>query len=826
VVLCAVLCAARGGVARAQSSGPADCQVLRSNSPAAPRWSPPLDRMVSVQSATGTLGSVLDQIAQAASLRLSYSADLLPLDRAVCLLADSVPAGTVLARVLDGTGVGAVAVGGDQVALAPGSPPADVEPRMAGSIGVLDRVIVTGAGGAMPQRESTTGVDVLTGAQLARENTADLSSALDGLVPGMWSWGQAPTSLVTSYASVRGASSFQLTYPKIYIDGIEVANPLLVARFAPDAIDRIEVIRGPEGSALYGSDAISGVINIRTRYQGTDSDGTHTAIRSTAGVTQSDYSHGVLSQDHSMSYAAGSSTQSVDVHVSANSLGDYVPNGYSRELLASSNGRVVGERTSFSGIARVLVEDAGVPVNPLLPAQRSLAAGSEPFGAAASSPPASTAPQSAREYTIGGTAAFAPDDRWTHTFVAGVDGYRLANVQTNITPIMSLVDSALHAAQGGADRVTLRATSVARFGADDATHGTLTFAAEQATLRENTLGTPPLAPNGRDGITRGSAPTLVAWENSTGLTSQGDLALNDNLFLTGGVRVERDSRLSDADDIALLPMLGVAEVRDYGPLSVKVRAAYGEGVRPPSTETRLSMMQGTVAAATQPSLGPERQSGTETGLEVTVHRLLSLQATRFDQRASGLIQQVALPGDSAARRMDYALEDVGQISNRGWEFEVSTAVSRLTVASTLSLVDSRVDHLATGYTGDLEPGDRMLDVPARTASVNATWTASRWFLSMTGARAMDWINYDQLALAQAWLGGTSAARDFAGAALRSYWRRYNGGLRLRTTASRQVGQSLSLEFVADNLLNYQRGEPDDVTLTPGRTLMTGLRVKF
>jgi outer membrane receptor protein involved in Fe transport len=30
----------------------------------------------------------------------------------------------------------------------------------------------------------------------------------------------------------------------------------------------------------------------------------------------------------------------------------------------------------------------------------------------------------------------------------------------------------------------------------------------------------------------------------------------------------------------------------------------------------------------------------------------------------------------------------------------------------------------------------------------------------------------------------------------------------------------------DNLLNYQRNEPDNATVLPGRTLMTGLRVKF
>ena len=62
--------------------------------------------------------------------------------------------------------------------------------------------------------------------------------------------------------------------------------------------------------------------------------------------------------------------------------------------------------------------------------------------------------------------------------------------------------------------------------------------------------------------------------------------------------------------------------------------------------------------------------------------------------------------------------------------------------------------------------------------------------------------------------------------LRQYWRRYDGGLRLRASASRDIRDMFTFEVSGDNLLNYQRNEPDNVTVLPGRTLMTGLRVKF
>jgi hypothetical protein len=36
----------------------------------------------------------------------------------------------------------------------------------------------------------------------------------------------------------------------------------------------------------------------------------------------------------------------------------------------------------------------------------------------------------------------------------------------------------------------------------------------------------------------------------------------------------------------------------------------------------------------------------------------------------------------------------------------------------------------------------------------------------------------------------------------------------------------AVEITADNLLNHQTGEPDNITVIPGRTLMTGFRMKF
>ena len=798
--------------------------VTATDTGAAVHWGAPLDRPVTLHMNEQSLRQALDRLATTAKLKLSYSAEFLPLDREVCVSADTQPVGEVLSRLLSGTNVSPIPVGGDQVVLAPRapSPTRAVEPPdMSSTLNMLDRVVVTGSATAAgaPERELTVGLNVLSGRQLARQNTNTISDALDAYVPGIWTWTQSPSSMLSSYASIRGASSFGLSYPKIYVDGIEVANPLLLSRFNAGSIDRIEVIRGPQGSALYGTDAISGVVNIVTRHDGADGDGRNMVVRSTAGFAQSQYGRDVVTQDHTLSLVAGSSTKSADLHVEAGGIGSFVPDGYSQNLTATGGARFVGSRGTLSTTVRLFTQRAGSPDSPLV-AVPSLSG---------SDSSRSNAPQSVSEYTVGVTGTLDGGNHWLHSFVAGIDGYNLANVQTNFTPVPSVADSALRAAQGSAARGTLRASSVLELGAGGPTHGSLTFSAEHAMLRVSSLGPTTMVgpnPSSHDGPGTMSTAYLpkLTWQSSTGFTTQANAAFDNVLFATAGLRIERDSRLSDEHPIAALPMLGVASVRDYGPFSVKVRAAYGKGIRPPTTTSRSQLYQPRNPLTEE--LSAEEQTGTELGIDVVMRRGLSLNLTRFDQRASGLIQQVAVASSQQEHRMSYELQNVGAISNSGWELEATGNLSRLSATGALTFVDSRVGQLSPTYTGDLRQGDRMLQVPATTASFNLAWDAPRWTASIGGSRAFNWINYDELQLANDWLNDSRPTRDLTGPNLRQYWRRYNGGFRLRASLSRDLRRDLSFELTGDNLLNYQRGEPDDITIVPGRTILTGLRLKF
>jgi iron complex outermembrane recepter protein len=224
----------------------------------------------------------------------------------------------------------------------------------------------------------------------------------------------------------------------------------------------------------------------------------------------------------------------------------------------------------------------------------------------------------------------------------------------------------------------------------------------------------------------------------------------------------------------------------------------------------------------------------ESGIELYFGKSLSFQATRFDQRATGLIQSVAtavdtqIRGGMAERHVRFQAENVGEITNRGWELQTALHRGAFGISSAFTTVDSRVRAVADGYLGDLRVGDRMLGVPSQTLSVSGSWSSGPWATSLIASRAGDWINYDRIALSQAYVAGDDAtgAHDVTGWRLRNYWRNYTGDTHLRLSASRDVGRGLTLLFAGENLLGGQTGEPDNLTIRQGRTLSGGLRASF
>lgn len=114
-------------------------------------------------------------------------------------------------------------------------------------------------------QRSGSAIDVVTAQEIARTGAGGVVDALR-LVPGL-SITQNGGPAGTASVRIRGGG---VRHTLVLIDGVRMNDPSVTAgefdfgMLSPTDIERIEVLRGPQ-SALYGSDAMGGVINIITR---------------------------------------------------------------------------------------------------------------------------------------------------------------------------------------------------------------------------------------------------------------------------------------------------------------------------------------------------------------------------------------------------------------------------------------------------------------------------------------------------------------------------------------------------------------------------------
>src|SRR5262245_49735691 len=128
--------------------------------------------------------------------------------------------------------------------------------------GVEQQIVVTATRTAAAVPQVGASLTVLTREQLSRDGIATVAEALRK-VPGLSLVQSGGQGQLTS-AFVRGGES---DYTKVLLDGIPLNDPggsYNFANLSTTAIDRIEIVRGPQ-SALFGSDAIAGVIQLFTR---------------------------------------------------------------------------------------------------------------------------------------------------------------------------------------------------------------------------------------------------------------------------------------------------------------------------------------------------------------------------------------------------------------------------------------------------------------------------------------------------------------------------------------------------------------------------------
>lgn len=142
----------------------------------------------------------------------------------------------------------------------------------------LEGVVVTGTAGSARRREIGNSISQINSREIELSAVTDFGDVLQGRAAGIQIndfSGQVGTA---SQIRLRGNNSLtQGNDPLIYIDGVRMQNTAMgdddeqgatasvFDMISPQDIDRIEVVKGPAATTLYGTEAAGGVIQIFTK---------------------------------------------------------------------------------------------------------------------------------------------------------------------------------------------------------------------------------------------------------------------------------------------------------------------------------------------------------------------------------------------------------------------------------------------------------------------------------------------------------------------------------------------------------------------------------
>ena len=217
-------------------------------------------------------------------------------------------------------------------------------------VGTLEQhVVVTATAGEVPQSQVGASVSVLDAALLDALGNSDLLEPLRA-VPGVEVVQSGARGATTSVFVRGGASNFN----KILIDGVpanDIGGAFDFSDLLTTGVERVEVLRG-SNSVRYGTDALSGVINVTTRrgasripeatlsLDGGNLGTSRGEVSLGGGITRFDY------------FAAFSHLQT-DNRVANNA--------YRNNTFASRAGAILGASTSVSGTVRHVDSTYGSP---------------------------------------------------------------------------------------------------------------------------------------------------------------------------------------------------------------------------------------------------------------------------------------------------------------------------------------------------------------------------------------------------------------------------------------------------------------------------------
>jgi outer membrane receptor protein involved in Fe transport len=715
----------------------------------------------------------------------------------------SVPAGTYTVRVRYigyAPGTASVTVSADQEAAA--------DFALEKSAQRLEEVVTTGTIVETEVKALPSPITVITAEEIREKGITRVDQLFRGAIPGVVSWDEGSNDDLTRIFVRGGSDLFGEGTIKTFVDGVEIINSTLLSAIDPNSIDRIELIRGPQASTLYGSEALNGVLQIFTKH-GSTSRNPVVDGRVAGGAIQTQWvsDNAVPTYLGNLGISGGSNAFSYRVGGARLYKGEWVSEYRDAENNLSGSLRATQGWFTAELSGRLQYQHRGSPSNPLT---RSFADVVPIYGVPAA------IDLNYQSTGLALTLRAQPTPHWQHTLTLGTD--RLVQEFVQRTPYrITPDDTLLFVFNSENQQLTFQYSTAYQGRLARSLTGSLTAGVNVRSIKGIALEV--LAPRPEGGLGNN---LIFAFRNDTqdkGYFTQGQLAIADALFFTAGIRAEDNPNYGQDYGLAWAPRAGVSYVRPLGDVTLKVRASYGKSIRAPFATARDGSADAQTIYLPNPNIGPESQRGADAGIELYAGGWGTLQATYYDQTAGDLIDQVLIaPGVVGT----YQYQNIGEIKNRGLELQGSLSPWRwLTLSGNFAVTTSKVQRLSPAYTGDLQVGDHLLSIPQHAGGANlrvagGDWTGNLGMVA-TGSRT----SFDLIKDFNCFYRGTGC-----GASGRDRWSTYPGFAKFRLAVSRRLGPELTAFLTADNLTNSYAVEESNYNVNAGRTTTLGVEFRF
>ncbi len=685
----------------------------------------------------------------------------------------------------------------------------------------LDELVTTGNTTPQAARSLSGAVTIVDAGEIETRgivNTEDVFKTVPGV--SLLKDGQFKFQ---STVTIRGGNSLYGSTAKILVDGVPAASDYSLNDIDAATIERIEVFRGPQASTIYGSSASGGLIAVTTK-KGAFSSSPRPALEAmvSTGVIETPMSFGrtTVTTDNLLAVNGGGSGFSYRVGGRYTTQGNWVPNGYERSPSLFGGLRVTQGALVVEANARYLTRDFGWLYDPRI----DQIAPSFAIGAYNQADEIDVDRQQA--YNIHATYQATP--HWNHDITAGFDQNTfewwsrraLDSLGTGYYSNYTTQTRSLRYRTGLDYRLGTPLSSALTLGADYSS-------SRSPGIYWQGVGNPESGYMPIDSTTIQYSSINFLYSKSA--YAQEILGVGENLFLTLGLRADNERSTYKSVPWAWSPRAGIAYSRSFGDLEAKLRTSYGTVSSPIPYYAIIEQPSSGFVIHANPDIKPQRLTGADVGLELYFGRRGSLAVTYYNQKPRDQIDFVTLQQDSifatpAGDTLHFVVgqyQNVGDIRNRGFEFEGTLAVGRLTLAANFSPVSGKLVRLSPGYGGTLQVGDRLFNVPNWTASVTASLALPRGSVTLTATPTGSHRNYSLRRLYADYEAGTyDVAKE------RSYYQvTYPGFTKFSLSASHHLTGRVQAFVSVQDLFNAVSIETYDLSITKGRVSTFGFKLR-